>query len=196
MRIIQDITHRIYAFVKITHIYAECLLTHRTLIAVSRRLIVVAEWDINAEDTVHQARMNFAVGVKRRQSSPFNTLFQIGRECSEHRRIDFVAIHIFNKPLFVQILLRVVLIFRDFVRDYEVIKVLVRNILLPTNALSPQYSSNPQFTLICRWVNIHNIERSIHSPRFRANDNTRLLDIPYNRGHRVYDAATLVMLQG
>ena len=140
--------------------------------------------------------MNFAVGIKRRQSSPFNTFFQVGRECSEHRRIDFVAIHIFNKPLFVQILLRVVLIFRDFVRDYKVIKVFVRNILLPTDALSPQYSSNPQFTLICRWVNIHNIKRSIHSPRFRADNNTRLLDIPYNRGHRVYDAAALVMLQG
>ena len=196
LRIVQDVPHRIDTFIEITHIYTECLFSHRTLIAVARRLIMVAKRDIDTENAIHQTRVYFAMRVKRRQSSPFDTFFQIDGKRRNHRRVDFVAIHIFQEPFFVQIFLRVILVFRDFVGDDKVVKVLIGNVFFPTDILSSQDSLNPQFTLIRFGVYIDNIERSIHSPRFRADDDTRLLDIPHNRGHRIDNPATLVMLQG
>ena len=97
---------------------------------------MVAKRDIDAEDTIHQTRVNLAVRIKRRQSGSFDTFLQIYGECSEHRKVNFVAIHIFKEPFFVQILFGVVLVFGYLVGNYKVSKVFVGDVLLPTNILS------------------------------------------------------------
>ena len=59
----KDVGGFVHSLRVIGNIHSHRLFSHRTLIRVSRRLIVLGKWNARREDTEYGARMNLAVGI-------------------------------------------------------------------------------------------------------------------------------------
>ena len=82
IEIAEQICHRIHAVAKVQSIDTHGLLTHRCLVRVSRRLVVVGERNVRCHCAIQDTRMDFTMRVRF-------SLFQIIRI---HRNIEVLSL--------------------------------------------------------------------------------------------------------
>ena len=101
LRVEKDVCQRVHANLKVGHVHAHGLLTHRTLVSVTRGLIVVREGNDRGADAEDHGGVDLAVGVHVFDAPRFcidalpNELVDCHRN---HCRLLLLGVHVLDAP--------------------------------------------------------------------------------------------------